>query len=126
VSNGLPAFLEYAYPHILFSGSFQGSGQETSGAPSPGKIWLLCGLDVWGLTQPNNGSFQFNINYAGVFVSTVVTIQQSANFPGPWAWRGFLPQYSTGDGFQASADISMGWNAWGLVVPDYTVDGGIS
>jgi hypothetical protein len=125
VSYGLPAFMEYAYPHTFWNGSVQGSGSATSGAPAPGKIWLLCGVDAWGLTQPNNGTFIFEINYAGTYPTTVLVVQQSANFPGPWAWRGFQPQYSAGDGFQASADISFGWSAWGLVVPDYTFDGGI-
>jgi hypothetical protein len=101
-----------------------GQGFTVSPAVNSGYIFLMLGIDVFPTVQPNNGSFSVYLQPPGPGVAEIPVwgLQQSANFPGPFAWRGIYP-IEAGDGsFNVEADVPMGFSVWGLYLPDYLQD----
>lgn len=95
-----------------------GSSFGPVGVVPPGMAFLINGIDGYPTVQPNNG----NLIVENTNVSAVLfQVQQSANFPGPFAWRGEIPLFTLDELF-VSASVGFNVLIWGAWVPDFTVD----
>lgn len=79
---------------------------------------LVEGMDAYPAIQPNNGDLVVQNSTSG---AVLWQVQQSQNFPGPFAWRGTLPLFTLDEIF-VSASVGFNFVMWGTFVPDFTVD----
>lgn len=85
----------------------------------PGYLFAVTGMDAYPGVQPNNGDLQVVDSISGYVLWRV---QQSANFPGPFSWRGWLPFNFSPVSISAEAAVPFSFLMWGVIVPDYTQD----
>ena len=111
-------------PKVLVSGGVDASHTVTFSNPvQVGTVFLICGIDAYPAVQPNNGDFSVGEILGGSGGSYVIyQVQQSANFPGPFSWRGIFPILSSVADVQVTATVAFNFNIWGLLVPDFTQD----
>lgn len=85
---------------------------------------MIQGLDVYAGTQPDNGDFQIFLGSIGwpVAGGLFYRVQQSANFPGPYFWRGNVPIFHGNNSIQAGSTVPFDFVIWGTETLDYTVD----
>jgi len=113
-------------PQIVYAAEVGAGGSPPLFAPVPnGYALFLAGIDISAASQPNNGACSIEVvdDSAGFAPYTFWQIQQSANFPGPWAWRGIVPFRSDIDTFQISASIAFNVLMWGFYAPSDNNDG---
>lgn len=111
---------------FTFASGFASSGAPTFWpGPQQGWVHLYLGIDLYPLVQPNNGSAtvsspQLALNQNPI---TIFQVQQSANFPGPFHWRGLFPLFANNQDASIDATVSFAYTVWGVQIPDYTLDG---
>jgi hypothetical protein len=107
-----------AFPFVLDQAAVSSGTSHTTFNRSPGHDFLIQGIDVYATVQPNNGSFNMSYESTG---TTILLIQQSANFPGPYYWRGTLPLPGLQNLF-TTATVPFVFSIWGVFVPTYHAD----
>lgn len=119
----MPIAWDQITPKRLAAGTSDlGSPANPIAWTSAGLIFLLLGIDAYGTTQPNNGTFQVFLELPGNGSIVLYQVQQSANFPGPFFWRGLIPLYPNEQELQVSSTVGFEFSLWGAIVPDFTVD----
>jgi hypothetical protein len=119
--------LSAAMPQVMWTGTVN-SGQPAiaENVPPTDFVWIVLGIDVYAGVQPNNGDFSLTATGSGPGGGsyTIYQIQQSQNFPGPFAWRGIHPIFPGWANLTASSSVEFAFVVWGLVTPNYTLDFG--
>lgn len=107
-----------AFPSVLDQAAAGPGNSHQTDNQSHGHDFLIQGIDVYATVQPNNGSFNLTFLSTG---ATILLIQQSANFPGPYYWRGNVPLPALQSLF-ATATVPFVYSIWGVFVPTYRAD----
>lgn len=84
-------------------------------------------MDFYPTIQPNNGDLQVfasSVNWP-IASPVIYAVQQSANFPGPFFWRGQLPFFFGNNTFEVEATVGFNFTVWGVTTYDFTADGGL-
>jgi hypothetical protein len=103
---------------VLDQGAVNVSNSHQTNNQSHGHDFLIQGIDVYANVQPNNGSFSLTYLSSG---TTILLIQQSANFPGPYYWRGNVPLPAL-QSLLATGTVPFVFSIWGVWVPTYRAD----
>jgi hypothetical protein len=109
---------------FLYGGVGVGSSVSATSSPPVGMAWVITGIDAYPNVQPNNGSFdvlaQSDNNGTGQF--TLYQVQQSQNFPGPFAWRGQVALFHGSFSLRASATVPFTFTVWGYETYNFLED----
>lgn len=121
------ADFETAIPRVFFAGGVN-IGQDFVANSSPGqqRAWVVQGIDAYPGIQPNNGDLQVIASSDSWPIASAIIfqVQQSANFPGPFYWRGALPFLHGNFTFRVSSTVQFAFVVWGVSTYDFTFDGG--
>lgn len=116
--------VELATPALFISGSvIAGDNSHVLNPPPSGLIFLIQGIDAYPEVQPNNGDFVVTYLFGGgTGQATLFQVQQSANFPGPFEWRGQIPFYAGSGQINITSTVPFAFTIWGLSVPNFISD----
>lgn len=113
-------------PRWFWSIATNVEGFQNGPGPVGPITWLVRGIDLYPGIQPNNGAISVGLSLAGAGTQTIFEVQQSANFPGPFSWRGLIPFFGTGltfplDTFFLENNVPVTASVWGLQVPAFNL-----
>jgi len=117
--------LKFAVPRIMLHGLVTAGVTLDAGQPvNAGYGFVLIGMDAYPTQQPNNGDLIVTAGSTGPGIQAPIIwqIQQSQNFPGPFAWRGLLPIYDNPGVFAVTSTVPFNFQAWGVQLPRWISD----
>lgn len=120
----LPTDFSLARPKAFWAGGVDASTNFLANTfPGQGRCWLIQGIDAYPNVQPNNGDFVVQVEGVGIVGQhTLFQVQQSANFPGPFFWRGCVPMFFGNNLLEVTATVSFDFFIWGTETVDFTLD----
>lgn len=119
----MPLDFTQIYPATVLNGITDSGSSLGPWTPPDAEFgFLLLGIDAYPQTQPNNGDFIAEMSLGFSVTYIVFQVQQSANFPGPFSWRGCIPMYHNAMELSIGSSVGFASNAWGFFLPYWQSD----